>query len=238
MDTYKGFYWAALTSACLGLAAVLISDIELKLSLFAVGAMGLVVATCFSFLFVVRGNAPRRLWLLTFGLLLVCGGAGFDIYATLVHSSDLSREANPVARALLASGLDADLVVKIGFIAQALLVLNCSFVWINFVSRLEWYKQKIAKQDGAPVITRMLGVSGHGWWVVLTGRVDQPLFVSGIAPALLAVFAYRIYLGLEWFGSVPVSRLLVPAILFSLAFFIQWLWCIHWVRESRSLNVV
>ncbi|MEL1265177.1 hypothetical protein [Pseudoxanthomonas putridarboris] len=237
MDKYKGFYWTALASACLGLLAMLGFDNRLKLLLYILGLIGLIMAAWFALGFVVRGSKPGRPWLLLGGLLVIVGGAGFDVCATLIHSPDLSREANPVARTLLASGLNASSVVAIGVLAQVLLVAICCFVWMNFVARLEWYKVEIARDDGRPIATKMLGISGRGWGAILAGKIDPPLFVSGIAPAILAVFAYRTYLALEWFGSVPISRLFVPLMLLAIALLLQWVWCVFWAGRIRGRSV-
>lgn len=171
-----------------------------------------------------RGSSPV-LWL---GALFIAGGAAFDIAATVRHSPDLALEANPFAVALLDSGMPLARVMWLGLAAQAVLVLAGLMLWCNFRIRSSWYLHRLSDLGDGSLSLRLLGLRGGSASALLLGRgTDHPLLVSSLGALTLGVFAYRWYLGLEWFGWVPVSRAWAPLACMALAWLALYGWACH-----------
>ncbi|MBA4065224.1 MAG: hypothetical protein C0501_16235 [Isosphaera sp.] len=61
------------------------------------------------------------------------GGAAADILATVTHTPDLAREANPLIRALLDAGWPVDAVYAYGAVSQAVFVAVGAVLWVAFL---------------------------------------------------------------------------------------------------------
>src|SRR5438128_2600459 len=65
------------------------------------------------------------------GWAAVGGGAACDIYATVSHSPDLSREANPLIRSLLDNGVSLGRVYGYAALTQVLFVAVTMVLWLG-----------------------------------------------------------------------------------------------------------
>jgi hypothetical protein len=152
------------------------------------------------------------------GVILILGAASFDMIATLIHSPDLSRECNPVARALLDSGHSVPFVLGYGLLMQGLFLACQCVLW---VALLRHWPCLVASVRGESTFLRFLKSAMGG--AQLTWRQSLlPLrwselptayhFLWIVAVVLWSGAAYRVLLGLEWFGFVPDLRWQVLAV--------------------------
>ncbi|HNE06588.1 MAG TPA: hypothetical protein PLT08_18810 [Anaerolineales bacterium] len=86
-------------------------------------------------MFVIYRQSQSELPLIPFtiGVIFIIGGAVFDMVVTVIVSSDLKLEANPIARLLLDSGYSIVLVYSYGLLAQFLLVALYCVMWASFL---------------------------------------------------------------------------------------------------------
>ena len=169
-----------------------------------------------------RNWRSPALWL---GLAFMAGGTAFDIAATMRHSPDLAMEANPVAVALLDHGVPAARVKLLGLAAQAILLVAASMLWINFCARRAWYLRRLDALGDGSLSLHLLGQGQASVAGVLLGRgTDLAVLVSTLGALVPGAFAYRWYLGLEWFGWVPVSRGWAPVGCVALAWLALYAW--------------
>lgn len=151
-------------------------------------------------------------WLpLVGGWVFVAGGAAFDIVATLVHTPDLAREANPAARALLDSDHGVGFVYVFAGIAQASVVGFIGALWTGLLRhRRSWLDSAMdlgPRTYGAFVRFALSG-KPMTWPQFLWpfGRDRRKMYgcvIWVLVPPLMGLFAHRWCLGLEWFALAP-----------------------------------
>jgi hypothetical protein len=177
------------------------------------------------------GSAPVPAPAVWMAAVFVAGGVGFDILATLLHSPDLSLEANQVARLLLDSGHDLSFVYVYAGVCQSLIVLITLALW----SALLRHRGTLVASIGEPTsFWRFLKAATGGaeltWrqWVLPLTWADLPrayhvLWVLTVL--LVAAAAERWYLGLQWFGILEGLRTVVvaSALLLGLIAYFWWL---------------
>lgn len=230
-DPYRRFLGWSLGAAILGLSVLIALPSPLARTSIAACLASLVMATWTALGFARQWSVPRRsrgragLWL---GLAFIVGGVAFDITATLLHSPDLSAEGNPVAVVLLTQGVSSTWVKVIGVTAQALLLVCGLLLWCNFHARREWYLAQLSDVGDGSLSRRMLGWRDLSLGSMLLGRGgDAAVQVCTLGAVSLGVFAYRWYLGLEWFGLVPISRTVAPVACLLLAWLALYSWVCH-----------
>ncbi len=237
MNVYRMFYRGAGFTALI--LALCLFDVlpGLRLPMVAGCLIGLGICAVLAFGFRRAWKRGRVTIPLLAGAAFIVGGATFDIYATLHHSPDLEYEANPLARTLLDEGLAPATVLMLGGIGQACLVFTSLMIWMNLVIRFKWYEGKIGTSERAGLAGRMLlanrmfGAPDNGLASLLGMRTDPEVLICGVGFLMLPLYAYRWYLGLEWFGLVPISRIVVPVSLVVLALAVQFIWA---TRVSRA----
>lgn len=160
------------------------------------------------------------------GTAFVVLAAFFDVSATLHHSPDLAYEANPVVGALLDGGMPLPWILGLGALAQCCSTVVACMLWVNFVMLRQRYLASLAAADQRiPLWMRMFGAPAKSYIAVLFGRGCVPWVQTvAIGPSALAMAAYRLWLGLEWFGWVPLSRVVVPAACLLGTFAGMWCW--------------
>lgn len=235
MDVYRNFYWSTGAIALVGVMVIFGPFEEVATMLVYGCVVGILLVALVSTGFRKHWVGVRPSILLVSGLMFIVGGAVFDIYATLRHSPDLLHEANPFARALLDDGVNLKAVMIWAFLAQMGVVFASSMVWMNFVVRLHWYRTMIRSAHGIPLLGKVLGATDNRWSSLLGARVRYDVFVSALGVIILAIFAYRWYLGMEWFGWVPVSRFAAPISLLVSALVFLLAWGRH-VAGSRAVD--
>lgn len=230
-DPYRRFCHWALYAAVVGLGTLLplAAHGRVLLAYASLLLMGFATLATLGFVRKWRGQPQRAasptLWL---GVLFIVGGAAFDIGATLWHSPDLAMESNPVAVALLDDGMAPARVKWLGLVAQCGLVLAAALLWCNFCVRRSWYLRRLSDLGDGSLSLRLLGLRDGSVATLLLGRgTDHALLVSSLGALTIGVFAYRWYLGLEWFGWVPVSRTLAPLGCIALAWLALYGWACH-----------
>ncbi|HEY0333105.1 MAG TPA: hypothetical protein VGC74_05260 [Stenotrophomonas sp.] len=214
IDVYRRFCRWAVLAILAGLGTLLPLPAQASV-LCALASLSLVVIAALSTLRFVRHwrNHPRCwqspvFWL---GLAFMAAGVAFDILATLRHSPDLALEGNPIAVALLEQGLPIAGVKLFGLVAQVMLMLGAAMLWGNFCVRREWYLRRLDALGDGSLSLHLLGLGRASLVGVMLGvGSDIPLLVSTLGALMPGAFAYRWYLGLEWFGWVPISRIWAP----------------------------
>src|SRR5262249_41400670 len=76
------------------------------------------------------GRAAVPIVAAVLGCAFVVGGAAFDIFATVLHSPNLSDEGNPVARALLDAGHPVAFLYGYAAVGQSLYLLFLCTLWV------------------------------------------------------------------------------------------------------------
>jgi uncharacterized membrane protein YidH (DUF202 family) len=183
-----------------------------------------------------RDNVP--LVPLVVGLLVILGGSAADIYATVAHSPDLKREANPVLRVLLDSGHSLDAVYIFALSTQVLWVLAGAALWVGLLrhrtdlvyhmpatgSLLAYFKAGTGGRD----------LTYRQWCCPFTWS-ELPRagpFICWFASAWLGIGLLRYYAAAEWYRLVQPTipnRVVVCSVLFLVV-------CIAyplWLRTAR-----
>jgi len=230
-DPYRRFCHWALYTAVVGLGTLLplAAHGRVLIVYASLLLMGFAILATLGFVSRWRGQPHRwsspTLWL---GVLFIAGGAAFDIGATLWHSPDLEMESNPLAVALLDSGMALPRVKLLGLIAQCGLVFAATMLWCNFCVRRSWYLRRLSDIGDRSLSLRLLGLRDSSVATLLLGRgTDHALLVSSLGALAIGAFAYRWYLGLEWFGWVPISRTVAPLACMALAWLALYGWANH-----------
>ncbi|HEY9254186.1 MAG TPA: hypothetical protein VIP30_06590 [Stenotrophomonas sp.] len=230
---YRRFTRLLLVTCVAGIVTWLPISADLK-STFAVTTLLASIAVA------IVASALRRDWpaarpdktcLLTLiGVGFITVAAAFDIGATLHHSPTLKYEANPIAVALLDNGTPLAWVLGMGAVAQLSATLVASLLWANFVVRREDYVAwLVAAQGHVPLPMRLLGARRRSIIDLLAGRNLEPgAQIVALGPFALAWAAYRVWLGLEWFGWAPLSRVLIPIGVLLGTYLLLW----HWARRQ------
>lgn len=184
------------------------------------------------------GPLPKAAFLV--GAAWIAGTVTFDVTATLLHSPDLSDEQNPIARALLDSGHSLSFVYAYGFAGQAMLVLWSIIMWGAFLKHRETLLALVAEtcpRTYPEYLKTAMGGRHLTWRQFLfpykPSELPHPYYIVWPMVFLLTVgFAYRLYLGLEWFRLVPWMGL-KSALLVALAGFAGYL---LWLYQQYRLQ--
>jgi hypothetical protein len=124
---------------------------------------GLALIAVVVYRLMMAGIAPIPVFAFITGAVFIAGGAGFDIFATLLHSPDLSRESNPIARLLLDSGKSVEFVMFFGAVCQSLAAIASVLLWGGLLSHpgLAHTNPLLRKElpSGSPCSIRRRGVS-------------------------------------------------------------------------------
>lgn len=211
--TIEGFF-VVLLGAAVGLWGLFVLLLEVD-ALLLPTVYALPVLAILFLIAVVRmarlgtGRASRRAVLP--GVLFVVGGATFDIVATVIHSPDLELEGNPVARALLDTGHGLTFTYVYGAIAQLVFVAALVAMWVAFLRHRERLVDEVGRHERFwPFFKAATGARHLGWreWIVplRMSEFPHPYPVVWILVAVvLSASAERWFLGLEWFGLVPLG---------------------------------
>jgi hypothetical protein len=168
------------------------------------------------------------------GSLLLAGGATFDGIVTIIKSPTLSREANPIARSLLDSGISPALVIFHGTISQIAFVLFVCILWAAFLKHKDTMialtKSK-NEQSGWGFIKAALGGAHLSWRQFLIpykfSEFPIPYYLLWPIPVcLIWAGIHRWYLGFVWLGlpSLPLDVTVTFATVLPLVGYIIWLW--------------
>lgn len=211
---YKKIYWVAAVWTLISVYFLLIYPINI-LGIFLFSAIVLLGMTIFYYtvkiLFLLPGKAPFKP--LFAGLVLIIGGAFFDITNTILHSPDLSLESNPLILFLFNYNFSLFYIYCMSFLGQILLVTNFCLLWAVFLKAYPIMLQKAASEDFLSTSIKLLGGVNANFWKIMIGKVDPFFAVTSVIPVLVGLSFYRWYLGLEWLNLVPISRVIVPVVI-------------------------
>lgn len=181
---------------------------------------------------IMKGGARRTL--LWAGIALMVMSTILDVGSTLLHSPTLELEGNPFVRLMLDNGTPHTWVVSSGLVFQTIFLLTACFIWSSFCGSLDEYAKRLgiaASQES--FFWGMYGIKGKGLSLLL-GKVDYFMFINGVAPLLVGVFLYRIYLSLEWNGLVPISRIAAPVTSIAAVSMVQYFYFKRLVSERNQ----
>lgn len=206
---------------------LILSTVFIFSSIFLNGFYGLLFFSLSAISMLLLFISSMSLWqgwskplILFSGFALMLVSTLFDVGSTLYYSPTLDMEANPFARILLDGGVSYRVVIFLGVVFQSLFLWFSFLIWSNFCFVFNEYVGRL-KSGGGWLFQRMYGM-GPGI-AGLIGKVDPFMFIAGIAPLFIAVFLCRIYLGLEWHGIVPVSRVWAPGLIIVFVSLFQYL---------------
>jgi len=177
----------------------------------------------FSLYNILPEKLPAKSFLL--GGLVVVGGTTFDIVNTIIQTPDLSFEGNPVARLFLDNHFSVSFIYTLGAFGQSLVVLFTLLLWAVFLKTYPFLLSEMQNNPPKSLICTILGGAQASYIDLLIGRIEPIYTVTAVVPLLVGSFFYRWYLGLEWLGLVPISRVLVPslAVFFSLVAYLYFM---------------
>ena len=179
-------------------------------------------------------HTPLPLAPFLFGTLLLAGGAAFDGIVTIIKSPTLAREANPIARSLLNSGIPAEVVILHGLVSQVSFVLFVCILWAAFLKHKDTLIALARSKNalsGWEFIKAALGGAHLSWRQFLMpykfSEFPTPYYLLWPIPVcLIWAGLHRWYLGFVWLGLPSLS--LAVSIAFAtglpLAGYIIWLW--------------
>lgn len=234
----KRFIQVAVLACAAGVGTLLPlgADLRTALAVVAIGACVPMAAMAW---------ALRRQWPATpdpayrgvawLGAMFIVAAIAFDIAATLHHSPTLEYEANPIALALLDSGTPLPWVLGLAGVAQCAVCLTLCLLWFNFSVRRQDYLAWLAGNHAdVPLWMRLFGARTPSLFNLSLGRDCEPgVQVMVFGPFALGAAAYRLWLGLEWFGWVPMSRVWMPALCLGGTFALLWRWAHRNLRDAH-----
>jgi hypothetical protein len=174
------------------------------------------------------------------GWAVILGGAACDVYATLRHSPDLAREANPVIRGLLDNGQSLRQVYLFGAISQVLFVGLAMTLWLGLLKHRHTLAGTMPRR-GSLLAYLKAGTGGrertYRQWLCPLTYSELPWayhYAWWGAVVFVGVSVYRFYLALEWYQVVPTYPLGVRFIAPSVLLFLTcWLYAL-WLRGARA----
>jgi hypothetical protein len=235
------FIAAVLTIALAGLAVFQIPVLRPYIAFFIYALpLGLLFALICAARMASLGGSDVPAAPFVIGMIFLIGGPAFDMSATIIHTPDLSREGNPLARALLDSGHSVAFVSYYGLAAQALYAATLCALWLGLLKHRSDLAASLCDQRS---VLRFLKAATGGaeltWrqWIFPLRASELPSAYHAywlLAATILTTIIDRWYLGFEWFGLVPRIRWIVDAISITagLVFYFGWLWARSRVDEG------
>ena len=172
---------------------------------------------------------------LVLGVVFLLGGVAFDLVATVVHSPDLAREANPAVLVLRARGHSVRFVYVYGVVLEVFVgVVNCMLWAAMLRHRRTWVRSSLRNtRSRAQFLLKAMSGKTFASWRSLTERFTRAQRLRAfyhvlwvLVPMRLGAQVNRWYLGASWFRWVPQVRepyvALAGIVLFELAL-IVWL---------------
>ena len=191
-----------------------------------------------------QSEASVGKWPLGTGFLVIIGGAGFDLFATLWNSPDLSSEANVPLRILLDSRHSLQTVYIYGLIVNILFTTLFCILWWAILKHVRVVAQAIEEHHPESLCDFLKAATGGGHltirqWLWPLRLSELPLLYFWIWPTIAAVIgsasALRWYAGLEWFNVVSASLAGRAIVLTSTAMLtlVAYFFALHRILQSR-----
>ena len=181
---------------------------------------------------------------LVVGLVVIIGGIGFDIGATIYHSPDLSRESNPGVRYLLDGGHGLTFVYMYGFLFQGTATAILVLLWWGYLRNYQHYLACafVHRPASYASFIKACGGGGRLTWPQHLFAVKRKEAVAryqsfwSIVPIILFNVLDRWYWGLKWFELVPelgMPQRIAGCIVVGFAALLAWLY-LEYRRSGRS----
>jgi hypothetical protein len=174
------------------------------------------------------------------GWVVILGGAVCDIVATVVHSPDLAREANPMLRGLLDHGVALGQVYWFGAIIQVLFVGLAMTLWLGFLKHRQTLAATMPPR-GSLLAYFKAGTGGrelsYRQWLCPLAYSELPWvyhYAMWAAVVFVGISVYRFYVALEWYGVAPLHSLGVRLIVPSVLLLVTCWWYAAWLRGARQ----
>lgn len=168
------------------------------------------------------------------GCIFMVGGAFFDIAATIYHTPDLKREANPIVRFLFSNGFSISFIYIYGIIAQFLTILWSGFLWAAFIRhRTLWLNTVMLLKPKSFSAFIRFSFSGKPLGIIDflipfgKGRSKKISFIFWIIiPTVVGIYLHRWLLGFHWFKlltDIPKYEGGIFGIIIAYVIFFIWL---------------
>lgn len=175
--------------------------------------LGLAGVAGFTLLLLREGTGTVRTLPLLIGSAYLVGGVLADVGATLHHTPDLSREANPVIVALRDAGYGTRFLLLYGGAVQILHLFFLCVLWAAFLRHLDpWLDFAMSFKPRSFGHFLRMALSGRevSWvgFLLPFVRARRKRFYCifwVIVPILLGIALVRWYLAGVWFGWFPRS---------------------------------
>ena len=185
-----------------------------------------------------KGTSRVPAALATIGVVYIVGGGMFDMISTVIHTPRLHKEGNVIARALLDSGHSLQFVYAYAIVAQALLLILVSTLWVAFLRHREALITSVENERSLmPFLKAATGGAHLTWrqWIIPLKMSDMPRafpLMWVMVVGLVAGASDRWYLGLKWFSLVSFNRWASVAIALFVVLIVYFLWL--WAASRRT----
>ena len=205
----------------------------------------LIALNILSFQLLSKARNPLAWKTFIAGCIFMIGGAFFDIAATIYHTPDLKREANPIVRFLFANGFSISFIYIYGIIAQFLTILWGVLLWAAFIRhRTLWLDTVMLLEPKSFAAFIRFSFSGKPFGIIDflipfgKKRSKKISFIFWIIiPAVVGLYFHRWLLGFHWFNlftDIPKSAGGIFGIIISYVIFFIWLFLEYKKRLLRS----
>ena len=179
-----------------------------------------------------RGTSRIPAALATIGVLYIVGGGMFDMIATVKHTPTLQDEGNMIVRVLFDSDHSVHFVYAYVMVAQALLLILISTLWVAFLRHREALITSVENERSLmPFLKAATGGAHLTWrqWIIPLKMSEMPRafpLMWVMVVGLVAGASDRWYLGLEWYDLVSFSRwaCVGMSVFVGLLAYFLWLW--------------
>jgi len=180
-------------------------------------------------------------WLLTMlGVFYVVGGGAFDITATIIHSPDLQREANPIARTLLDSDHSIRFVYSYAGVCQSLYLSLICTLWIALLKHRQTLAASVSDTRSFFRFLKAATAGAHLSWrqwlfPIKLSELPNAYHLMWVMSVVMIIGVIdRWYLGLEWFRLVPSLRWIVNGVglVAGLTLYLIWLWLASRITDN------
>lgn len=152
----------------------------------------------------------RLLW---GGCFIILGGVFFDVINTIIGSPDLSLESNPIVLYMSRNRLSLNSIYLLGFLGQVTLITMATLLWAVFLKNFNFLVEHLKGSSGRILFYEIIGGKETTLFKLIIGKTNPFNVIMFCIPLFISIFIYRWYLGLEWLGLVPISRIIAPTVI-------------------------
>jgi hypothetical protein len=199
--------------------------------------VALIYLNVLAFIIASRGQSKIPTVLFVAGMVVIFGGAVFDMLATVIHSPNLSLEGNLYARMLIDTGHSLNFIYGYAIVAQFLFQLLFATLWTAFLRHrqtlidLAWEANPKSKGE---FIKAAFGMEQYTWrQMMFSFKTSVELYKRSMLQLLMSLafivavaMPFRWWLGAEWFGivpNIPDFMITFPLVLLGMFLYFKWL---------------